>query len=416
MNTTYAFWAVAAVLVAFALAFLLPPLLRNRQLAFQAGRRSINIAVYRDQLKEMEVDHRNGLLTDDQFAAAKVELEARLAQDAIEAAEDAAPVSRSGRILGIVLAALVPVLAFAMYLKLGNPDAMNPQAMARGQGSHDLAAMVVKLEEKLKEEPGNGEGWMMLGQSYAVLGRWDDAAKAYAESVRLQPGQAAPLSHLAEVEAIRAGRVLAGKPMELVAKAIKLDANDKKALELSGIYAFQEKNYKAAAGFFKRLYQQLPPDSSYAQDIAGAIQEAERLANPASANASASAGPDSAQADGKAAAPGATIAGVLDIAPALKAKAAPGDVVFLFARPSAGGPPVAAIRAAVGNLPLKFELSDAMAMNPDSRLSNFKAVELVARVAKSGDVKGAAGDLEGGPATVKVGATGVKLVIDRVRN
>jgi cytochrome c-type biogenesis protein CcmH len=120
--------------------------------------------------------------------------------------------------------------------------------------------------------------------------------------------------------------------------------------------------------------------------------------------------------DAAPAAAGATIKGTVDLAPALKGKVSAQDVVFLFARSADGGAPVAAIRANAGSFPLEFELSDAMAMNPDSRLSSFKEVTLTARIAKSGDVKGAPGDLEGSLKRVKVGASDVRLVIDTVRN
>jgi cytochrome c-type biogenesis protein CcmH len=76
---------------------------------------------------------------------------------------------------------------------------------------------------------------------------------------------------------------------------------------------------------------------------------------------------------------------------------------------------VAAIRSTAGKFPLEFELSDAMAMNPDNKLSNFKEVTLTARVSKSGDPMGGTGDFEGAVANVKVGAKGVKLMIDKVK-
>jgi cytochrome c-type biogenesis protein CcmH len=119
--------------------------------------------------------------------------------------------------------------------------------------------------------------------------------------------------------------------------------------------------------------------------------------------------------ESKPAAGGATIQGTVDLAPALKGKVSDKDVVFLFARSGQGGAPVAAIRAPASAFPMEFELNDSMAMSADNRLSNFKEVTLTARVAKSGDVKGAAGDLEGTAKLVKVGSKNVKLVIDTVR-
>jgi cytochrome c-type biogenesis protein CcmH len=418
LTATIIFWIVAAALVAVALAFLLPPLLRSKQAAALAGRRSINIAVYRDQMKEMEADLRNGLLSAEQFDTAKLELEARLAQDAIDSADDAQPVRRGGRVLGFSLAGLLPIAAFGIYLTLGNPDAINAEARGTdanvAQGGHDLREMLKKIEAKAQAEPNNAEAWAMLAKTYGAMDRWPDALKAYERAVTLSPKVPAVMTGYAEALAIANNRALAGKPMELVLKALEIDPNDSKGLELAAIANFQDKNYAQAAYYFKHLLKQLPPESPYAQDITNAMQEANRLAH-GGAEQLDNLG-EAGKAKPAAAGAGASIRGKVDIAPAIKAKVNPQDVIFLFARPSASGAPVAALRATAGKFPIDFELTDAMAMTPDNRLSNFKEVTLTVRVSKSGDVKGAPGDLEGSLANVKVGAKDVSLVIDKVRN
>lgn len=416
MNSTTTFWIVSALLVIVALAFMLPPLLRKRQNAAPSGRRGINIAVYRDQLKEMEADHRNGLLSDDQFATAKVELEARLAEDAIETGEDVQPVSKSGRVLGYTLAGLLPAAAFGLYLLIGNPGAINAVAsVPMPQGEHDIMKLIQQVEEKTKSDPNNGEAWSILAKTYAAVGHWPEALTAYEKAIALRPDVPAVMTGYAEALAINNGRVLAGKPMELILKALEKDPQDLKGLELAGIANFQDKNYAQATYYFKQLLALVPPESPYAQDIGEAMKEAKRLAE-----AGMTGGLDNLSnpgaAEQTAAQAGATITGTVDIAPALKAKVKPDDIVFLFARPGAGGPPAAALRANAGAFPLQFELNDSMAMSPDNRLSKYKEVTLTARVSKSGDVKGGAGDLEGAVANVKVGAKGVSLVIDKVRN
>ncbi len=102
------------------------------------------------------------------------------------------------------------------------------------------------------------------------------------------------------------------------------------------------------------------------------------------------------------------------IAPALRSRLTATDVLFLFARPGQSGPPVAAIRASASQLPLEFVLDDHSAMNPGNTLSQHKQVMLVARLSKSGNPMAQPGDLEGRALGVKVGANGVKLVIDQV--
>jgi cytochrome c-type biogenesis protein CcmH len=417
--TVSLFWIATVACVAIALAFVLPPLLRKPSGEAKAARRDINIAVYRDQMKEMEADRTNGLLSEDQFQAAKLELEARLAEDALaREAADTAPVRGGGRKLGFSLAALLPAAAFGLYFLLGNPAALtaineaqvNPNAVP---GEHDIMKMIQKVEEKTRQDPNDGQAWTILAKTYAAVGHWPEALDAWEKAMKLRPGEPAVMTGYAEALAITNNRVLQGKPMELVLQALEKDPNDIKGLELAGIGNFQERNFAKAAFYFKQLYKLLPPESPYAQDILGAQKEAEKMVK------SALTGLDDLSAQGadnsKPAAAGASIHGSVDIAPALKGKVSDKDVVFLFARSGQGGPPVAAIRAQAVKFPLEFELNDSMAMNPENRLSKFKEVTLTARVAKSGDVKGAAGDLEGTAKLVKVGAKDVKVLIDTVR-
>lgn len=413
--TVSLFWIATAVCIAIALAFVLPPLLRRKDVVAKAARRDINIAVYRDQMKEMDADLANGLLSDEQYQAGKLELEARLAEDALAKA-DAAMAPVASRRLGFTMAGLLPAAAFGLYFWLGNPMSLisiaeaqaNPQAV---QGDHDIAKMIRKVEEKTQSDPKDGEAWSMLAKTYAATERWPDAVKAYEKALALKPDVPALMTGYAEALAISGGRTLQGKPMELVRKALEKAPDDPKGLELAGIQAFQEKNYAQAAYYFKHLHKQLPPDSPYAQDILEAQKEATRLSRGATTGLDnlSDQGPD------KAAGPAATLHGRVDIAPALKARMSDKDVVFLFARSAEGGAPVAALRSTAVKFPLEFELSDAMAMNPQNKLSNFKQVTLTARVSKSGQPTGGAGDLEGTLVGVKVGSKDIKLTIDKVR-
>lgn len=419
------FWAAAAVCVVIALIFVLPALLRTRAGADKAARRDVNIAVYRDQMKEMEADRANGLLSEAQFETAKLELEARLADDALSIDDTPEPGRVSSRRLGYTLGAVLPAAAFGLYFLLGNPaslmaiaDAQTGAAhpdMAAAPGEHDFMKMVQQVEEKTRANPNDGEAWSMLAKTYAAMERWPEALPAYEKAVKLLPQKASALSGYAEALAITNNRVLAGKPMELVNQALEIDAGDMKGLELAGIDAYQKKNFAQASYFFKRLHKLMPPESPYAQDILAAQKEAERLVQTGLTGLDNLTNPPPAADKTASIAPGATIKGSVDIAPALKSRLAATDVLFLFARPGESGPPVAAIRATAGKLPLEFELNDSMAMNPGNTLSLHKQVILVARVSKSGNPMAQAGDFEGTVSNVKVGATGVKIVIDQTR-
>jgi cytochrome c-type biogenesis protein CcmH len=408
-----------------ALAFVLPALLRARGGAGKAGRREVNIAVYRDQMKEMESDRANGLLSEAQYQSAKLELEARLADDALTLDEAPAPGRVSSRKLGYTLGAILPAAAFGLYFWLGNPTALianadtssrpdQATATAGAPGEHDFMKMIQKVEEKTRVNPDDGEAWSMLAKTYGAMERWPEALQAYEKAIKLLPQDASVLSGYAEALAVTSNRVLTGKPMELVQKALEIDAEDMKGLELAGINAYQEENFAQAGFYFKRLHKLLPPESPYAQDILAAQKEAERLAQSGMTGLDNLANPPPAADSAPAAGQGASIVGRVDIAPALKSRLSSNDTIFLFARPGARGAPVAAVRSTAGSLPLEFSLDDSMAMNPGNVLSQHKEVVLVARVSKSGNPMAQPGDFEGKISGVKVGATGVKLVIDQV--
>ena len=275
--------------------------------------------------------------------------------------------------------------------------------------------LVQRVEAKTRANPDDGEAWAMLAKTYAAMERWPEALQAYEKATRLLPQDASLLSGYAEALAITNNRVLTGRPLEWVRKALEIDPTDIKGLELAGINAYQEQNFAEASSYFKRLHQLLPPESPYAQDILAAQKETERLAQTGMTGPDHPANPPPAGDKTASVAPGAVIKGRIDIAPALKSRLAESDVIFLFARPGQSGPPVAAIRASAGQLPLEFELDDSSAMSPGNTLSQHKQVMLVARVSKSGNPMAQPGDLEGTVAAVKVGATGVKIMIDQTR-
>lgn len=414
------FWAVAAASVAIALAFVLPSLLRKKEAAAKAARRDVNIAVYRDQMKEMEADLANGLLSEEQFQAGKLELETRLAEDALAKEDDAtAPVV--SRRLAFTLAGILPAAAFGLYFWLGNPvaltamsDAQGNPAMAGAPGERDIMSMIQQMESQTRAYPNDGQGWEMLAMAYAVIERWPEALQAYEKAFKLLPAKPSVMTGYAEALAITRNRVLQGRPMELVMMALKADPDDKKGLELAGINAYQQEDFVQAVHYLTRLHRLLPPESPYAQDILSTLKKAEHLAQAAMGGRDNLANTPHA-AEGKVSGgQRVSIDGSIDIAPALKARLGSKDTIFVFARPGESGPPAAAIRGTVDTFPLEFSLDDSMAMSPGNVLSQHKEVVLVARISPSGNPMAQPGDFEGRVSGVKVGATGVKLVIDRV--
>jgi cytochrome c-type biogenesis protein CcmH len=400
------FVVLGAVLIAGALLFVVPPLLR-RGLRTGATRDAVNVAVYRDQLRELEADLRAGTLAPDQHEKARGEIEARLLAD-VGKGDAAAQPRRHTRAAALALGLAVPICALAVYVAVGNPRALLPGtaegANAHGVSAQQFEAMVSRLAARLKENPEDAEGWMMLGRSYAVLGRFGESSQAYAKAAARTPGDAQLLADYADALAMAQGRTLQGEPETILRRALAIDPNNVKALLLAGTAAFNRNDGAAAVRHWERVLGLLPAESDMIQRVQASIAEARSLSGSPGGKAQI-AKPAQAQ--------GGRVSGVVRLAPELAGRVAPGDTVFIFAR-AAEGPrmPLAILRKRGSDLPIQFSLDDSMAMAPQMKLSAFPNVVIGARVSKSANASPQPGDLQGLSGPVKVGDGKVSVVID----
>jgi len=389
-----AFWTISAALAALALVLLLRPLLFPRK-AGEVRREAANVSIYKDQLRELDADLAAGKLAPADHARSRAELEARLLAD-VAAAGPAAqtPAARpGGRRFALALGAAVPLLALALYLAVGNPAALGPREDPHAFDAQQLTALVERLAAKMRDNPDDAEGWRLLGRSYAALGRFPEALDAYAKAAARKPRDADLLADMADVLATTRKERLQGEPEKLVLRALEIDPQNLKALALAGTAAFDRKDFDAAARYWQRMLPLVDPGSDDARQIQASIAEARTLGGAASS----------------------ALKGQVRLSPKLAGKAAPDDVVFIFARAVEGPPmPLAVKRARVRDLPVEFALDDSMAMAPGMNLSAHARVVVGARVSKSGQPTPQAGDLQGFSAPVANDARGVSVTIDSV--
>jgi cytochrome c-type biogenesis protein CcmH len=409
------FWAGVAVLVAVALWFVVRPLLKPRPPA-QVLRSRENIAFYRDQLRDLEDEFKSGAISAEQRDTAKREIEARLLED-VDASDERGPVAtRPARATGYALLALLPVGALAVYFVVGAPAALDPQLLATNDPAHavnrqELEAMIERLAEKMKQEPDNLEGWVMLARSYKHFQRFDDAARAYGHVVARARPDPTLFADYADVMAMAQGQTLRGEPEKLIARALELDPKHLKALALAGSAEFEKKNYAAAAKYWERMRPLVPPDSEQAKAIDANVAEARSLAGlgapePARAAAASTPAPAAPAAQGR-------VTGIVKLAPELAAKVEPSDSVLVYARPASGSRmPLAIVRKQARDLPLAFTLDDTSAMTPEMTLSKHDQVIISARVSKKAGATAQPGDLEGVSTPVRNTATDVNVVIN----
>ncbi|HJV11710.1 MAG TPA: c-type cytochrome biogenesis protein CcmI, partial [Burkholderiales bacterium] len=203
------FWLVTAALAAAVLYHLL-----SSRKAAAISRREANIAIYRDQLRELEADLKSGLIAQGDYERARRELEGRLLDDA--AAAPAPHREASGRRAAWALGAGIPLFALGVYLVVGTPGALSPESDAHAITAQQLEGMVERLAARLRENPDDVEGWKLLGRSYSVLGRFSESAEAYAKAAARAPRDAQLLADLADVLAMARGQSLEGEPEKLV--------------------------------------------------------------------------------------------------------------------------------------------------------------------------------------------------------
>ncbi|MGH8748528.1 MAG: tetratricopeptide repeat protein, partial [Burkholderiales bacterium] len=307
----------------------------------------------------------------------------------------------------------LPLVAVLGYLKFGDLQALNPVLRQEGPSitPAQVAEMVDKLARRLKQSPDDATGWTLLGRSYAVLGRHQESAGAYAHAVALTGGDANLLADYADALAMARGGNLAGEPMEIVQRGLKADPNNVRLLALAGSAEFAQKNYAQAVGYWERSLPQIAPGSDFRRAVESSIEEARKAGNlPAPADEKIETSVNS-----KESANSKVISGVVKLAPGLASQVEPGDTLFVFARPARGARmPVAILRVAASQLPYAFRLDDSQAMAAGNKLSGQSEVVVGARISKSGNALPRPGDLEAASARAAPGASGLELSIDRV--
>jgi cytochrome c-type biogenesis protein CcmH len=365
-------------------------------------------------LRELLLARAAGQIDGEEFERRQAALHAELlAPTSSAAAATLPPPGGPGRTwwpwaLGGVLVAV----AGGLYVWLGNPGAAVAPAAApvpimtqlpAGDGGQpgsggDLKVMASRLADKLAKDPGNGEGWALLAQTYLELRQHQDAAAAYARADALKAVDARMLADWADAHVVANKRRWDDQARKLVQRALMADPKNLKALALAGSEAFERADYPQAIGHWKKMKAAAPAGSMDARLADANIEEATALA---AGKRPAPVQPTSA---------GAVIAGSVAIDAALKARAGPGAAVFVIAKATDGSPaPLAVKRLAVADLPGSFQLGDADAMVPERSLSRHGEARVFARLSLTGDAKPRPGDVSSAEVLAKLGGSPLKL-------
>ncbi|MDH3221522.1 MAG: c-type cytochrome biogenesis protein CcmI [Gammaproteobacteria bacterium] len=410
------FWIVVIALLALALVILLLPLIRAAGVQQGDQRQQQNIQIAREKKQLLEAQLAAGDIDQAEFDAAYLDLQTALA---LELDRKAGDVQKArGKWMALVVALAIPVASVALYLMFGEYRVIENPQLARAMSQSQTATapqmtldeMEAAIKKRLADNPGDAEGWFMLGRTMMTKQQFDEAVTAFQRSNDLIPNEPGILFALADALAMQNDGSLLGEPEELVLQGLKLNPGFPNGLWLAGMAAEQRQDFKTAHRYWTQLLPLIEDNPASTREIRAllaTLEERDPDLASVSASATAAAAGDANQ-----------LSLVVDISPELKARAKPGDVVFVYAKAMQGPPmPLAVKRLTLADLPVALTLSDADAMMPAMKLSSFQQVIVGARVSPSGNPVAQSGDFytELGSIDSSSPPAEISLTIDRVK-
>jgi cytochrome c-type biogenesis protein CcmH len=290
-------WVVVALMTLAALGAVLWPLRRRTG----PGAADPNdVAVYRDQLAEIDRDRVSGLIAAAEAEAARVEISRRLlaAADRVQGAgTGGVAAARPRRFAAAAALVALPMGAIAFYLAIGSPglpDEPLATRIAAAHNDHSVQALFARVEAHLEQHPDDGRGWEVIAPIYMDLGRYDDAVKARENALRLLGATAEREAYLGEALTAAANGVVTAEAKTAFDRAIDRDKRDPTARFYQGLAAEQDGSRDDAKRIWGALLADAPEDAQWVPFVRAALARLDGSAAPAAA---APAGPTAGAGD-----------------------------------------------------------------------------------------------------------------------
>ena len=357
-----------------------------------------SIDIYNQKLKEINFDIENHLITKSEANNAIEELEYSLIKDNknTDILDSKLYFSnlKSKKTISIILLLIIPVFVISVYSFIGTPNSIEKLVLVSDlkntkSDSEKLVSveqMLKRVERRLLDDPNNSDDWLMLANSYVVLKRYPEAIRALENLYRLKGDDPSLLFRYADVLAMANSGIFAGKPSELIKKALQLDPQNTMGLWLAGLVAYEEGEVKKAINYWENVLPKLEIGSEEEKNIRKYIEFAKENNNISIQNN------------------GSITQEKIEYSLKLSIELSPNftninknKAVFIYAKPinSPNNMPIIVLRKTVADLPLLVEMNDSMSMLPSNKLSDYKSVQVLARISNSGNAKSEKGDLIG---------------------
>lgn len=294
-----AFWIAVAILSAGVALAVAAPLLRAGVRVGRARRASYDLAVFRDQLAELDRDREAGRLNEKEAQAAKAEIERRMlrAVDArtdgdladLKDQADAAP-HRAGAAFPLAVGLVVAGAAVAIYLNTGDPGLRDAPLAGRtdlaaagpaggpGQGMPgvDGQAMIQNLKDRLARNPDDVAGWITLARTYSATGQHMEAVAAFEKAISAAGPQppAELISDYGEAQVLEAFGTVSPRAVETFRQALARDPGDVKSRFYIGMSRAQTGDFRGAIALWRGLTADAPPDAPWVEAVRERISEA----------------------------------------------------------------------------------------------------------------------------------------------
>ncbi|WP_170937351.1 MULTISPECIES: c-type cytochrome biogenesis protein CcmI [Rhodomicrobium] len=252
-------WTVFAALTAFAALLIVRPYWRQGE---RAAAQSHDVAVYKQQLEEIEEETARGLLGEAEAQAARIEVSRRI----LAASDDfhAAGPPRGSASAPYVIIGLLATISMAAYLVFGSPNLPDQPLHARAapeDSQPSIESLVARVEARLATNPEDGAGWAVIAPVYLRLGRYDDAAKALKNAIRLVGETPDRLGDLGEALTLAGGNKVSGEAAAAFQKVLSLEPQNERAQFWLGMADEQGGKLSEAAGRYRKLLAQTLPDN-----------------------------------------------------------------------------------------------------------------------------------------------------------
>lgn len=267
------FWIVAASLtLAACLVVLLPAVRRQPELTHDNEH---DLAVYNDQLQELEKDVARGVINASEAAEARSEIGRRILKLSSQK-QDESHSTQLGKVITTVAVLSIPLASWGIYAATGSPHLPAQPLQARldkNPSDNTLDELIARAENHLSANPQDGRGWDVLAPIYFRVGRYDDSVIAYRNAIHLLGANATRETGLGEAIASASGGVITAEAHDAFERALALEPENPKARFLMAAALSQEGRQEEAKQALRKMQDELPLDSPWREAVARALQQ-----------------------------------------------------------------------------------------------------------------------------------------------